>query len=1070
MEKISNYSKKNYRFIKVIVTLLYFVYSTVVFAAGSSFEQLQQQPVNVTGQVKSVEGITLPGVNVLIKGTSIGIISDNDGNYSIQQVDPNATLVFSYIGFLTQEVGVNAKNVINVTLIEDIQSLDEVVIVGYGTQLKRDLTGSIARVSGEEIIQPSVASFDQMLQGKVAGVQISQTSGAPGGNVNVLVRGISSITGGNQPLYVVDGFPIGAGGGGSDMMSFGGNTFSSSGMANNIQSRVNPLTAINPADIESIEILKDASATAIYGSRGANGVVIITTKRGKSGKASVSVDATFGIQEVAHRLEMMNAQQFAEFVADGRDNAWVYAGGQASDPNNVRSASTRVKPEFRDPSSITQNTDWQDLIFQLAPVQDYKVSVDGGTDKIRYFVSGGYMKQEGIIIGTDYDRFSVRSNIDAQLSDKFKIGSYISGSYTYGKYPNTEGHLGLRGVLSSALASSPTIPVRDENGEYVSELLDPMGVPVENPLFILENFEDNRISGGLLVNNFVEYDIMEGLKLKSTAGVNLTTNEIKLWKSSHLGSWGSMTSPATAGVTKIESLNWLNENTLNYKKMFGDHSLDALLGFTIQKDRYDRLSAGATDFPTDYITYLTGGTINAGTHMVSEWSMMSLLSRVNYAYARKYLVTATVRRDGSSKFGANNKWGTFPSFSVGYNISEEPFMQQLSFISNWKLRASYGIAGNSLNENYAHIGLISSTNYVENGNLKPGLAPNSLSNDELTWEKTKQTNIGMDLGLFQDRISVTADIYKNIKTDLLLAVQLPASSGFRSSTQNIGEIENKGIELNVFTKNVNNRDFQWESNVIFSANRNKVLKLATEGERISNSAYQVTEVGQPIASFYLMHVTGIFQNANEVANSPVQHPKTQPGDLKFEDVDLDGKITTNDKKIVGNPWPDFTWGFNNTFSYKNLSLGIFLNGSQGGSTYFLAGETFINSAGVQNQLAMVDRRWKSEEDPGDGLIPRAIRSTHAYGFTSTSRFLFDASYVRIKNVNLSYQLPSKIANRLKLAGCTIFADVSNLHTFTDYPGFDPEASTAGDNIVNSGIDNMTYPLARTYTIGLKMSF
>lgn len=1033
--------------------------------------ELSLQGRQIQGTVVSTDGVSLPGVNVVIKGTTRGVITNSNGRFSIEVDDQNQILVFSFIGYISQEVIVGSQSDISVTMVEDQKRIDEVVVVGYGTQRKKDLTGSISRVSGDDIIQPSVASFDQMLQGKVAGVQISQTTGAPGGNVNVLVRGVSSITGGNQPLYVIDGFPIGSGGGGSNMLSFGGNTYSSAGMANNTQNRINPLSSINPSDIESIEILKDASATAIYGSRGANGVVIITTKRGSAGKSSIKFDVSYGVQQVANKLEMMNSQQFAEFVADGRDNAWVYAGGKATDPNEARSATTRVKPEFRNPGSIVNNTDWQDAIFKMAPIQDYQFSAIGGTERIKYLVSAGFLSQEGIVLDTDYNRFTIRSNIDSQISDKFKVSSTISGSYTYGSYPNTEGHLGTRAVLSAALASSPTIPIRDENGVYVSELLNPLGVPVENPLFILENFSDNRISGNLLVNNYLEYEIIDGLKLRTSAGISLNTNEIKLWKSSLLGSFGGATSPATAGVTKSESLNWLNENTISYKRNFGEnHIFDVLAGFTIQKDRYDRLSAGATDFPTDYVTYLSAGTINAGTHLVSEWSMMSLLSRINYSYGGKYLFTATLRRDGSSRFGANNKWGTFPSFSIGYNLSEESFMQNVTFVSNLKLRASYGISGNNLIGNYAHIGLISSANYVENGKIKPGLVPSNLSNDLLTWEKTKQTNLGLDLGLFEDRISFTADIYKNIKTDLLLAVQLPAASGFSSSTQNIGEIENRGVELGLSTINIEGKSFNWESNMVFSANRNKVLKLATEGSRIANSSYQVTEVGHPVASFYLMNVVGIFQNASEVASSPIQHAKTQPGDLKFEDIDDDKKITSSDKKIVGSPWPDFTWGFNNTFSYKNISLGVFMNGSQGGYNYFLAGETLINSAGVQNQLAMVDKRWKSESDPGDGIIPRAIRSTHAYGFTSTSRFLFDASYIRIKNINLSYQIPSSGLARLPLTGCTIFADVANVFTFTDYPGYDPESSTAGDNIINSGIDYMTYPLARTYTIGLKLTF
>lgn len=1070
-EGIIFYYFKN-RILQQVAIHFLFTICLVLCVSISSHAGMFDQGKILKGVVKGMDGIPLPGVTVVVKGTTTGTITDADGEFVLPGVPIGAkSLAFSFVGMKAQEIAIGDKTEFIITLEEETVGLDEVVAIGYGTQKKKDLTGSISRVSGDDIMQASVSSFDKMLQGKVAGVQITQTTGAPGGNVNVLVRGISSITGGNQPLYVVDGYPIGAGGSGSDMLNFSGATYSSAGMANNTQNRINPLSSINPSDIESIEILKDASATAIYGSRGASGVVMITTKRGKAGKSFINVDASYGVQQIAHKLEMMNSQQFAEFVAEGRDNAWVYAGGKASDPNEIRSATTQVKPEFRNPSTITQNTDWQDAIFRIAPIQNYQISAGGGTDRLKYHLSGGYLGQEGIIKTSTYNQFNVRSNIDAQISDKLKIGSSISGSYSNGVFPSTEGHLGTRGVLSAAMASSPTIPIRDANGIYVSELLNPQGVPVENPLFILDNFEDKRNVSNLFTNNFFEYEILKGLRFKSSIGVNFSTNEIKLWKSSLLGSYGGATSPATAGVTKAETLNWLNENTITYKHVFKEkHSFDAFAGFTVQKDRYDRLSAGATDFPTDYVTFLSAGTVNAGTHYISEWSMLSVISRLNYSYNSKYLLTATIRKDGSSRFGANNKWGTFPSVSLGYNLSEEGFMKQIKVINNLKFRASYGISGNNQIGNYTHIGLISSTNYVELNKIKPGLVPSNLSNDRLTWEKSKQINFGIDLGLFKDRISIVADVYEDKKTDLLLAVQLPAASGFYSSTQNIGEIENKGIEIGINTVNLRARDFEWTSNLTFNANKNKVLKLATEGGRITNSSYQITQVGSPISSYYLMPVIGIFQNADEVSKSPIQHPKTQPGDLKFEDVNLDGKITASDKKIMGSPWPDFVWGFNNRFTYRNLTLSVIVNGSQGGYNYFLAGETLINSAGVQNQLAMVDRRWKSESNPGDGLIPRAIRSTYAYGFSTSSRFLFDASYTRIKNINLSYSLPKSLVYSLSLSSLNVYMDIANVHTFTNYPGYDPESSTTGDNIANSGIDFLTYPLARTYTIGFKLSF
>lgn len=1036
-----------------------------------SSSSLQQR--TISGRVTDTSGTPMPGVTVVVKGTSTGTITDSEGKYQLSNIPDNAVFLFSFVGMSTQELAVAGKATLDVIMRESEIGLDEVVVVGYGTQKKKDLTGSISRVSGEDLGQVSTLSFDQMLQGKVAGVQISQTSGAPGGNVNVLIRGVSSITGGNQPLYVIDGFPIGAGGGVSNMMSFAPNTYSSTGMTENIQNRINPLASINPADIESIDILKDASATAIYGSRGANGVIIITTKRGAAGKVQINVDVSYGVQEVAHKLDMMNARQYAEFVAEGRDNARVYSGGLASDPNEIRSSREWVKPEFRNPESIITDTDWQDVIFRIAPVQNYQVSAMGSTDKTKYFLSAGYFDQEGIILTSNYKRFNIRSNIDTQITDRLKIGSSISGSYGYGRFPNTEGHYGYGGILSMALSASPTIPVYDDEGNYYfneEDVIYGLGW-LANPLSVLDGYSDNRKVADVIMNNYAEYEIIEGLALRSSFGVKYGTNVIKLWRSSAVPYNTTLNYPATAGVIKAESLNWLNENTLTYKHTFKEkHVFDALLGFTAQKDSYDLMSAGAADFPTDYVSYISAGIVNSGNHSVSEWSILSLISRINYAYDGKYLLTATVRRDGSSRFGKNHKWGTFPSFSVGYNISEEPFMNSVKFIDHLKIRASYGFSGNNQIGNYSQIGLLSTSNYVEDNNQKPGLVPSSLSNDDLTWEKSKQINLGFDLNLFNGRISLTTDLYKDHKTDLLLDVELPAASGFSSSTQNIGDIENKGIEIGLNTVNVKRNRFEWATNFTFSANKNKVLEVATEGGRITNSDYQITQAGYPISSFYLMHVLGVFRNSEELAGAPIQHPKTQEGDLRYEDVTLDGKITGDDKKIMGDPWPDYTWGLDNRFTFGNLTLSVSLNGSRGGHSYLLIGETLLNSAGVQNQLVLSDRRWRSEDDPGDGLIPRAIRNNYAYGYRSSSRFLFDSSFTRIKNVNVTYSFPRAVTSRLSLTNLSVYTDVANLHTFTDYPGYDPESSTAGDDIVNTGIDYLTYPLPRIYTVGIKLTF
>ncbi|MFC5411133.1 SusC/RagA family TonB-linked outer membrane protein [Larkinella bovis] len=1030
--------------------------------------------VTISGKVTAEEdGEALVGATVTEKGTSNGTASDADGSFRLT-VSPNATLVISFIGYAPQEVAIGNRSTINVALKTDQQQLQDVVVVGYGTQRKKDLTGSIVNLSSKDLVPvPSATSVDQMMQGKVAGVQITQTSGAPGGNVNVVIRGISSITGGNSPLYVVDGYAIGTGGGGSDLSSFPASSYSASNIASSSgTNRINPLSTINPSDIESIQVLKDASATAIYGSRGANGVVIITTKRGKQSKPTISFEHSTGVQQLAKKLDLLSPREYAEFVADGRDNAWVFSGGKATDPNNIRSTATQVKPAFRNPDQISGGTDWQDLIFRTGLVQNYQLSASGTSRDVGYYVSGGFYDQKGIIIGSDFKKFTLRTNIDAQLSQRLKLGASFSGAHSYGNFARAEGHLQHRGLISAALASDPTIPIYDANGNYYSEFSDPTGIPVEHPLIIAAEFSDKRNNTNVFTNNYLQYEIANGLVFKTSVGVNYSNNITRLWKSSKVGLATSRTGAATAGVTEVKSLNWLNENTLNYRHRYGEkHELDALIGYTIQKNTDEILQAGASDFPTDYVPYLAAGAVTSGTNYKSEWSMLSWLARVNYTLAGKYLFTATIRQDGSSRFGRENRWGTFPSFSAAWRLSDEEFMKPVSFISDLKIRASYGISGNNLIPNYASQGLLSISRNVSSGNVLSGVVPSSLANNVLTWEQSVQTNVGIDLSLFNNRLSFVVDAYRSHKKDLLLNVILPAASGFGSSLQNIGEIENKGLELTVNSENIRKGGFQWNTDFNISWNRNKVLALNSETARLQTSDYQVAQVGYPISSFRLLNILGIFQTQEEVNTSPKQHPQVRPGDYKYEDADGNGTINQSDRTIVGTPWPDFTWGLGNRFSYKGFALNISLNGSQGNEIYYQGGEIIQNGAGVQNQLSLVADRWKSEADPGEGKISRAIRNDYAFGFgAGTTKNLFDGSFVRIRNVNLAYSLPQPLVSKLKVQAISVYLDATNLYTFTKYPGYDPEGTTTGDNIARSGIDFYAYPNPRTYTIGLRATF
>lgn len=1053
----------------VIGCMLSLWVSTAYYAAAQSTARSL-----LSGKITaSDDGGPLVGATITEKGTTNGTTSDASGNFKLN-IPTNAVIVVSFIGYTLQEIPVANRSEINIILQPNQQQLQDVVVVGYGTQRKKDLTGSIVNLSNKDLVPvPSATSVDQMMQGKVAGVQITQTSGAPGGNVNVVIRGISSITGGNSPLYVVDGYAIGTGGGGSDLSSFASSSYSASNIANSsATNRINPLSTINPSDIESIQVLKDASATAIYGSRGANGVVIITTKRGKVGKPTITFEHSTGVQQLAKKLDLLSPQQYAEYVAEGRDNAWVFAGGKATDANNVRSTATQVKPEFRNPSQIQNGTDWQDVIFQSGLVQNYQLSTSGTSRDVSYYVSGGFFDQKGIVIGSNFKKFTLRTNIDAQLTEKIKIGASFSGAHSYGDFARAEGHLQHRGLISAALASDPTIPIYDASGNYYSEFSSPTGIPVEHPLIIAAEFSDNRNNTNVFTNNYLQYELAPGLVFKSSVGVNYSNNITRLWKSSKVGLATSRTGAATAGVFEIKSLNWLNENTLNYRHKFGtQHDLDLLVGFTAQKNTDDVVQAGASDFPTDDVKYLAAGAVTSGTNYKSEWSMLSWLARANYTLAGKYLFTATIRQDGSSRFGLKNRWGTFPSFSAAYRLSDEDFMRGIKFVSDLKIRASYGISGNNLIPNYASQGLLGISRNVSNGQVISGVVPTSLSNDVLTWEQSVQTNLGMDVALFQNRLSLTVDAYRAHKKNLLLNVILPAASGFSSSLQNIGEVENKGLELTLNSQNINRGAFQWNTDFNISWNRNKVVALNAETARLTTSDYQVAQVGYPISSFRLLNILGVFQNQEEVNNTPKQHPRVQPGDYRFEDADGNGTITSADRTIVGTPWPDFTWGLGNQFSYKNLRLNISINGSQGNEIYFQGGEVSLNGAGVQNQLAIMNDRWRSESNPGSGQFSRAIRNDYAFGFSAgTTKYLFDGSYVRIRNVNLSYAFPQAIATKLKLQALSLYGDVTNLYTFTKYPGYDPEGSTTGDNIARSGIDFFAYPNPRTYTVGLKVTF
>jgi TonB-linked SusC/RagA family outer membrane protein len=635
---------------------------------------LAQTPLPVTGRVTDETGQSLPGVTVLVKNTSNGTTTNAEGVYRLSVPAGTATLVVSYVGYLSQEIAINGGNgqprsTIDVQLTPGDKTLNEVVVVGYGTQQKKDLTGAIATIGSRDIQKVPVSGFDQALKGQVAGLQITNTSGAPGGNTSILVRGISSITGGNDPLFVIDGFPINNAGVG------------------------NPLNSINPADIESIDVLKDASATAIYGSRGSNGVIIVTTKKGKSGKARIELNAYTGFQQIAKKVEMMNAQEYAAWVIEARNASYLdnVAGANVNDPNSKRAISYQIPVSFQDPSKLI-TTDWQDAIFRTAPIKSYQLSASGGTDNFRYALSGGYFNQQGIIINSDLKRYTFRANLDGKLSEKLSVGVTMSPSYTKQNDVNAEGHYGALGILSAAQSMPPFIPVYNADGTYTSYVNATEGQPsIANPVQIANEYKIQPSLFRFLGNAYADYSFTKELRLRVTFGADLNFSKRRTWQPNTI----NPSTPSTATSTNSEDNSWLNENTLSYKKQVGNHAFDAVVGFTAQRSYSNSITATANNFPDNLVPNINGGTVTSGGESTQIYTLLSFLARVNYAFRDKYLITGTLRRDGSSRFGADNRWGTFPSASVGWRVSEEPFMKSQKLVSDLKIRASYGLTGNN---------------------------------------------------------------------------------------------------------------------------------------------------------------------------------------------------------------------------------------------------------------------------------------------------------------------------------------------------------------------------------------
>lgn len=984
-----------------------FMLMLVLTLSSSMFAQKK-----ITGIVVDEKGESVIGASVSEKGTTSGTATDIDGKFSLEVKD-GAVIVVSYLGFLTQEIIVNDRSDFHIIMKDNTEMLNEVVVVGYGVMRKKDLTGSLASVGAKSLKDKPVANIGEALQGQAAGVQVVN-AGAPGSNVSIRIRGLGSINS-TDPLLVIDGVP-------TDM----------------------PLNALNQNDVETIDILKDASATAIYGSRGANGVVLITTKKGKSGDGIISVSANWGIQDATSVPKMLNASQFASLHNDMM-------------ANNNRTQ----RPDFEDPTSWGKGTDWTDALLRTAAMQNYSVSYSGGTDKSNYYVSGSVFDQNGIVINTSYRRYTLQFNNESKVRPWLKFGNNVTLSHDTKKN-------GDYSILNT-LASLPTQSIYNEDGtysgpgteaQYYGDLRNPIGTARLN----------NTTTKGynVLGNLYGEASLFDKVTYKMTGGI-----DFKFWDENNFTpkyDWQPI--PVVNSYRSEQSnksLTYLWDNTLTYMDTFNEkHNLNVMIGSSAQNNTYNYSKASIQGFLSDSNNQLNNGLLDPTVGgSKNEWALLSFFGRVNYSFNDKYLLTATVRRDGTSRITKANRWGTFPSFSGAWRLSEESFYKRNNILSDIKIRMGYGVTGNQgVLDNYAAVTRLKTSQYVFNGTPVSTLYPLVMPNPDIKWETVKQGNIGFDASLFKQRINVTFDAYVKNTTDMLVSMVVPITTGYSdiyTPMINAGKVRNTGWELTVASQNIKG-DFEWNTDFNISYNKNKIIKL---NNNVSiYSGYQQHTVGLPVGSFYGWITNGIFQNWNEVNSYAYQYQGTDaangtaPGDIKFLDINNDGVVNDYDRTYIGNPTPAWNCSMTNSFSYRNFDMQVFLQGVAGNDIYNANRVTLEGMYTVRNQTKKVLNRWTGEGTSNS--MPRAIYSDPNKNTRTSTRFIEDGSYLRLKNLTLGYTLPESLIKKASINSLRFYMSAQNLLTLTKYSGFDPE--------IQGGVDNSNYPLTRTISFGVDLKF
>ncbi len=1036
------------------LTILFFM----VFGGFMGYSQMR----TIRGEVTSKsDKFPLAFANVSIKWSSQGVTTDFDGSFKIDVTDQETILVFSYQGYKTKEVTVTHSKV-DVELEEDMTKLDEVVLIGYGSSSRKDLTGSIASLKSQDLETTRVTSADELVQGRVSGLVLTQTSGQPGGASSIRIRGTSSILAGNEPLYVIDGVIVES-----------NSSRLSSGVIEGPS--VNAMSSINPADIKSIDVLKDASATAIYGSRGANGVIIIKTKRGHNGEVKVNFDSYFGIQTVNKKLKLLNGAQFAHYINEANYNAGF--------PRTYTS-----------PTAFGKGTDWQDELFRDALVQNYDFSVRGGNENIKYSVSASYLDQEGIVMGSDFNRMNFRANLDFRVSEKATIENTTNISRTNFNTVNTEGNTGFgRGSsVVRAYAFNPLLPVKDEHGNYTranfnvaddGSFLNAQdntnflgGVATVSPLAEAA-LNESRGKNTRVINNLTfKWEMIPNLNLKSTIGIDLLFNDEKAFRTIDLDF--SPTKYTNALRSKQLNSNWVSETTLGYSNILGEkHNLNAFLGFSAQEFETENLLGIALGFPVENFgsnNLGLGEQQTIGSNLTKS-ALLSYFGRASYTFSGKYIVTLTGRYDGFSGFGANNKYEFFPSAALAWNVSDEAFIADLDVFSHLKLRGGYGEVGNSALGAYASLSGYRKSIHFFGGQPALGFVPISPANADLKWEVSKQYNVGIDMSFFNSKLGISLDLYNKKTADLLLNLPTPLQTGYGVATVNAGNVENKGIEVTINTRNFSGGNFNWSTNIVVSHNKNDITNLAgldqiSTGFGIGGiDNWQRLVEGGEIGAFYGFVSDGIAQLDDDMGSIP--HFPTEalvPGERKFKDLNGDNVIDDKDRKFIGNPVPEYSFGINNTFNYKGFDLNVFMQGVYGNeivnfNRYFT--EALDGRSNVT--LEAFSNRWTPNNPSNE--FTRAVTGQRVARFSD--HYVEDGSYIRLKSVTLGYTFPSTYTKKAGINKIRFYMTGKNLYTLSSYSGVDPEVSVGGqDNNLSAGGDFGSYPSTQTLLFGLNFNF